>query len=259
MKKFLLPLLLATTLVASCDKAQSPQPTQQPVAASPAPATPVVDSTPSPVWPHTPANAQITLAPNLLQKNYLVVFDESGSMGESACKDKGRSKDVVAKEAVTEFGGVVPGEANLGLVIFDDVTSVRVQLGVGSVNRDQFKKAIASTRPGRGGTPLHSAMRLGYQELLRQAQSQLGYGEYHLIVVTDGESNGNNEDPSPLVTQLRKTPVVLHTLGFCIGEKHSLNQPGVTFYQEAGDLLSLRTGLKSVLAEAPAFDSTFTK
>lgn len=54
--------------------------------------------------------------------------------------------------------------------------------------------------------------------------------------------------------------MVLHTIGFCIGEKHSLNQPGRTLYRAADNPEQLRAGLADVLAEAPSFaDQKFGK
>jgi Ca-activated chloride channel family protein len=72
-------------------------------------------------------------------------------------------------------------------------------------------------------------------------------------VITDGEAS--HEDPRDIVNQLiAESPVVLHTIGFCIGAEHSLNQPGRTVYQSADNPQELAQGLAEVLAEAPAFD-----
>ena len=82
----------------------------------------------------------------------------------------------------------------------------------------------------------------------------MGYGEYHLVIVTDGEAN-DGEDPREAVDALlAKSPVVLHTIGFCIGETHSLNQKGRVFYQSADNPEELRKGLTDVLAEATSFN-----
>jgi uncharacterized protein (DUF58 family) len=220
------------------------------------PSTQVTPVTPSPVWPFTSPGASIKLAKNLITKNYMVVLDESGSMSEAACNDRSKSKDEVAKAAMVEFTNAVPADANLGLVIFDrSGTSIRVPLGTGAANRAAFINAIKTTGPS-GGTPLKEAMTLAYNNLVAVAQTQLGYGEYHLVVLTDGAASPF-EEPEPVVLASRQTPILIHTMGFCIGTDHSLNRKGVTFYQEAGDLDSIRAGLKSVLAEAPAFDSSF--
>jgi hypothetical protein len=86
-----------------------------------------------------------------------------------------------------------------------------------------------------------------------QARRQLGYGEYHMVVVTDGEAS-RYEDPRSIVDSIiATTPIVLHTIGFCIDARHSLNQPGRILYRQANDLEGLRKGLQDVLAEAPRF------
>jgi hypothetical protein len=93
--------------------------------------------------------------------------------------------------------------------------------------------------------------------LTDQARSQLGYGEYHLVVVTDGEPDPDSEDPTPVVEEiLEQSPVVLHTVGFCIDDDHVLNQRGRTFYAAATNPRELREGLQAVLAEADTFDAT---
>jgi Ca-activated chloride channel family protein len=55
---------------------------------------------------------------------------------------------------------------------------------------------------------------------------------------------------------LGESPVVLQTIGFCIGAKHALNQAGRTMYKEANNVEELRQGLADVLAEAPQFTVT---
>lgn len=190
----------------------------------------------------------IVLAANLLAKNYYVIFDVSGSMSERACNDKSMTKSEAAKVALREFSRTVPADANLALLTFDGRgTAERVPLGVGVANRDAFAREV-EIPSASGGTPLYSAMAIGYNRLMEQRERQLGYGEYHLVVVTDGEANPG-QDPGRVVDAASKTSIVIHTVGFCIGSGHSLNRPGVTLYQEAGDLQSLRQGLRDVLAE----------
>jgi Ca-activated chloride channel family protein len=53
-----------------------------------------------------------------------------------------------------------------------------------------------------------------------------------------------------------ESPVVVQTIGFCIGAKHALNQAGRTMYREANNVEDLRQGLAEVLAEAPQFAVT---
>jgi Ca-activated chloride channel family protein len=104
-----------------------------------------------------------------------------------------------------------------------------------------------------GGTPLSTAIEIAYKKLTAQAKKQLGYGEYHLVVVTDGEATSGYEPDKVLAKILSESPVVVHTIGFCINTQHSLNQPGRTIYNTAQDYDSLRQSLQGILAESPEF------
>lgn len=190
------------------------------------------------------------LAENPLTTNFYIVFDGSGSMGGDQCTN-GRSKMDEAKAAVSQFLGRIPSSANVGLFVFDmDGISERAPLGQNP--RADLVKIINASRAG-GGTPLSAAIEQGYRALTIQAKRQLGYGQYNLVVVTDGEASPGF-DPGAVVGQvLQRSPVILHTIGFCIGDDHSLNQKGRAYYKAANDPKSLEQGLSDVLAEVPDF------
>jgi uncharacterized protein YegL len=203
------------------------------------------------VWPPTADDEQITLHPNLLAKNYYVVLDCSGSMSDSECSGN-LTKLQAAKKALEQFSRLVPPDANLGLLVFQG-GRIRELVPLGNGNRDMFRAAAQSTRP-EGGTPLFSAVRTGYMRIEKQAKSQLGYGEYVLVIVTDGEAT-QGQDPTKIVHWiLDNSPVQIHTIGFCIGTDHSLNIPGRTVYKPADNPDQLQRGLQDVLAEAEVFD-----
>jgi Ca-activated chloride channel homolog len=179
------------------------------------------------------------------------VLDGSGSMADSQCSGN-LSKIVAAKQAIAAFATKIKPEDNLGLCAFDSrgVTE-RSPL---SLNRAAFNKALQEVRSD-SNTPLGTAVKLGYSRLQQQAQRQLGYGEYYLVVVTDGEADKGN-DPGPVVNQIvSQSPVVISTIGFCIGQGHSLNRPGLTLYHDATNLEQLNQGLESVLAESEFSDT----
>jgi Ca-activated chloride channel homolog len=203
------------------------------------------------VWYGTPSK-DLTLDPDLMRRNFMVVIDGSGSMDYS-------NKMNQAKEAVTEFLKAVPAEDNLGLVTFDGYgINLRVPLGIN--NRPVFNQTVSDMRAS-GGTPLLSSIEMAVEALRKQAQRQQGYGEYHLLVVTDGDANPG-QDPTDVVDKtLRFSPIVVHVIGFNIGLNHALNQPGRTDYKTADDAKSLIAGMKAVLAESPSFDDheTFAK
>lgn len=198
-------------------------------------------------WP--PYQQGTMIANNILAKNYYLVIDGSGSMDEVNCSE-GLLKIDVAKTAVQQFVNQIPADANVGLLTFDiDGIVPKVALGL---NREQILRDVADMQTG-GGTPLRTAIKDAYSSLTLQSQTQLGYGEYHLVIVTDGEASPG-EDPSSVVKEiLANSPVILHTIGFCIGEGHSLNLHGKTDYRAANNPEELRQGLADVLAEANDF------
>ena len=148
--------------------------------------------------------------------------------------------------------GLVPADSNLGLMIFYG-GKIYEMVPLGTENRNKFVSAVVSTKPD-GGTPLFSAMKTGYRNIEKQAKKQLGYGEYTLVIVTDGEAS-DGQDPTKIVHWiLDNSPVQIHTIGFCIGNKHSLNIPGRVVYKPADNPAKLEQGLHDVLAEVEEFD-----
>lgn len=200
-------------------------------------------------WPS--GASEQPLAADLLAGNFYLILDGSGSMAGMQC-GQGKSKMTVAKRAVSRFIEQIPASANLGLFVFDQA-GVSERVALGGNNREQLFEQIKRINPG-GDTPLATAITQGYVALTKQAVSQLGYGEYHLVVVTDGIASPN-EDPAQIVqTLLEQSPVMLHTVGFCIDEHHALNQPGKVSYAAANSPEELLQGLQGVLAEAQDFN-----
>lgn len=206
-------------------------------------------------WPPAieDASEPSTRPEGLLATNYYVVLDGSGSMAETGCSG-GTNKMQAAMQALATFARSVPAEANFALAVFNR-GGVDELIPLGRGNQERIEALQQRIEPG-GSTPLRSSIAMAYERLSEQGSRQLGYGEYHLVVITDGKASGG-EDPTPVVrTILSESPVTLHTIGFCIGTDHALNQPGRSFYRAADNPEDLRRGLEEVLAEAPAFDIT---
>jgi len=204
-------------------------------------------------WP-PPAEdgGDVPLSDNLLARNYYVIMDSSGSMNETRCSGN-KTKSQAAKIALAQFARIVPKDAHMGLAVFD-ANGIAERVPLGLENRDQFIAAVNATTPGNG-TPLHDALLLGYRRLEESARRQAGYGEYHLVIITDGYAYPEDQDPTAVVDYiLQQSPITIHTIGFCIGTDHSLNQPGRTVYRAADNPQELLQGLEEVLAEAPVFD-----
>lgn len=204
----------------------------------------------NPVWPFINENEQNKISSDLLRKNIYIVFDGSGSMADRDCSG-GSPKINVAQTAFNEFLGNVPNDANVGLHVFDRKGNREV-VPLGINNRDDLTQAINGVVP-RSGTPLGPAIENAYTHITRQAKDQLGYGEYHIVVITDGIANSGHEPGTIVETILSESPVILHTIGFCIGTRHALNKPGQVFYKAANDRQTLAEGFQSVLAESPDY------
>ena len=200
-------------------------------------------------WPPVANDAEVV--ENKLVKNKVIIFDGSGSMSDPACGSSKETKLAVAKRAVNAFVDKIPQEDNVALVAFDGKgLSVRVGLGVG--NREKIKQEVQSMQAD-GVTPLGRSVQFSYEMLTKQAQRQLGYGEYTIIPVTDGEAGDMVLLNSMIKRITAESPVSIHSVGFCIGSGHSLNQKGRTVYREATNQDELTKGLEEVLAEAPSF------
>ena len=200
-------------------------------------------------WPPVSSSSNsFSAARDLLKVNYYVILDGSGSMEESHCSS--RNKMIDAIDALSAFIDSVPQEANIGVSVFNHnrITELIPLQSEGRINTTKLSRIV----PG-GATPLRSAIESAYGKLVSQGERQLGYGEYHLVVITDGLAT-EGEDPGAVVRQmLSESPVNLYTIGFCIGSDHSLNQPGYSTYRAAENLTALKQGLSEVLAEAPSF------
>jgi uncharacterized protein YegL len=173
-------------------------------------------------------------------------------MDEVGCSD-GKKKMAVAKSALKDFATLLPADANLGLVTFD-IEGIKEQVPLAKDNRAAFQQKVVDTRAA-GTTPLKDAITLAVKGLTEQARKQLGYGEYHLVIVTDGEAYPDDQNPGFIVSEILKgSPIIIHTVGFCIDSTHSLNQPGKTIYTAANNPQDVAQGLKSVLAESEKFN-----
>ncbi len=189
-----------------------------------------------------------------LTRNFYVIFDGSGSMAEALnkqCQGDKRfgSRLEGAKWAVEQFMPLVPADVNLGLWIFD-ASGNSERLPLGPESRAQFLTAIQKIRAG-GRTPLTESIEQGVNRLLQQRDRQLGYGEFRLVVVTDGEATGRPLTQAVTYARARRIPI--YTIGLCIGAQHELRKYSVS-YRAADSIEALRRGLEETLAETSVFD-----
>lgn len=187
-----------------------------------------------------------------MSRNFYIIFDGSGSMAERVdqrCGATERFKRKIdgARWALTEFIEAVPDNANLGLFVFDR-RGAREVLPLERLNRPLFLKQISEISVG-GTTPLASSIRYASDRLNEQYIRQLGYGEYRLIVITDGLAESIPK--AALYAAQRGVPI--YAIGLCVEADHPLRHYSLS-YQGVDNFSDLRRHLDATLAELPAFD-----
>lgn len=186
-------------------------------------------------------------------KNFYFIFDQSGSMSESC---SGERKIDGAKTAITKFMENVPSDVNIGLMVIgcDNNSQISELLPLASASPKQkelFNKHIMDTEP-TNGTPLVQAIKLAVDKMVSQKKLQLGYGEYRIIIVTDGNAtDGEIEDAAIYAMQYA---IGIYSIGLCMGESHPLKQFSVKYY-DAENYDQLKSSLDSVTAETEMFDA----
>ncbi|GLQ71206.1 vWA domain-containing protein [Vibrio penaeicida] len=190
---------------------------------------------------------------NLLAKNYYIVLDGSGSMDRTSCGN-GNSRIDVAKDALTQFVSSLSDDTQIGLYVFDEHGSnERAALDSGAAHKHKVIDFISKVQPNHG-TPLGSSISQALRSLNDQAAMQLSYGDYNLVIVTDGVAGDTPLMNSMVDKIIVETPINIHTIGFCIDDDHALNRKGYVNYQSAQNAEQLLTGLGTVTAEAESFD-----
>jgi Mg-chelatase subunit ChlD len=192
-----------------------------------------------------------TVADKMITRNFVIVFDDSGSMADPDAD--GNRKIDTAKKAVVEWSKSVPPGANVGLVsFFNGVWSLQP---LTPASKERLISTVLAISQG-GRTPLSAAFQKSFLMLTKQGLQQLGYGEYTIVVITDGQASSPVQLNKGVHLVLNNSPIQIYTIGFGIGTDHTLNQPGLTQYKPAENLAELQKGLKEVLAEADTFDET---
>jgi hypothetical protein len=190
-------------------------------------------------------------AENQTARNFYVVFDGSGSMeGRAPNSDRFADKLAGAKWALHQFVEALPDDVQLGLYVFDG-KGRREVLPLATNNKKAFLAAVDAVKAG-GTTPLGASMGWAVKTLKRQYEAQMGYGEYRLLVVTDGEADdfGNVNSAGKLAGDYG---FPLYTIGFGIGQRHSLRQFSLS-YQDAQNADQLKAALQAAGSEAQIYD-----
>jgi len=238
---------IVLTITVGCEKKQSPSQQSSSSSSSDTVNQPTVQTKKR---VEIPLDSSIPDAKAETTMNLYVILDGSGSMDGNVDDEQYSDKLESAKAAVEKFIQNVPMDINLGLYVFDS-DGTREVVPLAPNNRVRFLEAVKQVRSG-GNTPLGRSIHNGIQALIQQYKKQLGYGNFRLVVVTDGDSSDDIIGPTQ---EAMEYGFPIYTIGFYMDNDHPLKQYSVS-YKAANDSRALQEGLTETLAETETFDPT---
>ena len=179
--------------------------------------------------------------------NIVVILDASGSMQDKFSGDRTKSKMEAAKAALQEVLSKIPDDTHIGLLVFSGA-NIRNEwiYPLGPKDTQKLTAAIHLPQPG-GNTPLGKYIRIGANRLLEQREKQYNYGNYRLLVVTDGEASDADKvkhyTPEILNRQIR-----VDVIGVDMKTDHMLANV-VDSYRKADNPGELVAAVSQILAE----------
>ena len=179
--------------------------------------------------------------------NIVVILDASGSMQDKFSGDRTKSKMEAAKAALQEVLANIPDGTQIGLLVFSGANIQNEWVyPLGPKDTEKLIAAIQLPRPS-GDTPLGRYIRIGANRLLEQRTRQYNYGNYRLLVVTDGEASDADKvkhyTPEILNRQIR-----IDVIGVDMKTDHMLANV-VDSYRKADNPGELVAAVSQILAE----------
>ena len=153
---------------------------------------------------------------NTADRSVLLIMDASGSM--NARLPNGESRIDVARRAVKDVAGLLPGEAQLSLRLYgsqsprDDHncedTNVAVPFGPASSKRGQIVTAVDCAK-AQGYTPIAFVLDQVVGDFAANAKDRV------IVLVSDGKETCKG-DPVVAARQLADQGITVHTVGFIV-------------------------------------------
>ncbi len=175
---------------------------------------------------------------NIQQRNYVIIFDDSGSMGGERLSD--------AKSALKFFLDSLKSS--------DNVSMIALNSGIYKGKDDIL--ATYETIRADGGTPLGRALKNAKDYMDSLIKKNSGYGEFVIVSISDGDATDVTErELEGILKSIYETPeadIILNTIGFHLDSSNNLNSPYSNF-------LSANSGeeLKKVFAQIVAENENF--
>lgn len=181
--------------------------------------------------------------------NVVVILDNSGSM--QTPMSGGESRMEAAKRSLLAVLEQTPDEAQVGVVLLNPPRLNDLWLiPLGSADRQATRDAVESIRAG-GPTPLGAKMKLAADALLAAREDQK-YGEYKLLLVTDGEAT-DQRLVDRYLPEVQARGLMTDVIGVDMGQQHSLAARATT-YRSAADPASLERAISEVVLGESSYD-----
>lgn len=185
--------------------------------------------------------AQISAGLGADNLNVVVILDNSGSMNEQM--QSGGTRIAAAKTALLKVLDQTPPGASVGVLLLNAGPNGKWLVPLGPVDKTAIQAAVADLRAD-GGTPLGGSMKGAADALLKQRETQR-YGDYKLLIVSDGEATDQ-----PLVDrflpEIQARGLLIDVIGVDMGREHSLATRAST-YRNASDPKSLEQAISAVV------------
>lgn len=178
-----------------------------------------------------------------VQQNVIVIFDDSTSM---TTKLGNVSRMEAAKQSLTKVLTNLPDNTNIGIVTLNTSwEESKWYVPFGPINKKTIGQNINKVVPN-GGTPLGGCMKAATDVLLSKRAKQK-YGNYRLLIVTDGEAGDANlvEQYTP---DIMTRGLSVDVIGVGMKGEHTLATK-VTSYKKANDPKQLAVALQATFAE----------
>jgi hypothetical protein len=178
----------------------------------------------------------------------VILLDDSGSMNE-LMRDGGRRapRMEVAKNALRKVIQQLPTDTRLGVLLLNGARESEGWLiPLGPLDRNEAVSQIERLT-ARGGTPLGRSMKTAMEELIEHRRRQ-PYGDYRLLVVTDGEATDRSILQRHLPNILARG-IAVDVIGVDMKSDHTLAQSAHS-YRRANDAASFEQALSEIFAES---------
>ncbi len=172
----------------------------------------------------------------------VVILDNSGSMSERM--PGGGTRMDAAKRSLQTVLDRTPADAQVGVLLLNPPRNgADWLLDLGPVDPAATRQVIERVMAG-GPTPLGGAMKTATDALLAAREANR-YGDYKVLVVSDGEAtDGNLVDR--YLPEVQARGVLVDVIGVAMGQQHSLATRANT-YRNATDPASLEQAISAVV------------